>query len=77
MKKLTLILTFVFGVAMIAPAFAVDPVKKVDQKECAKTCTKEVKTCCPGGEKAACAKSEATTNAPAQKPVAKTSTVKK
>ncbi|MEI7420627.1 MAG: hypothetical protein WCK18_00975 [Prolixibacteraceae bacterium] len=60
MKKLALVLTFVFGVAMIAPAFAADPVKKVDQKECAKTCAKEGKSCCAAGEKAACAKSETT-----------------
>ena len=62
MKKLALVLTFVFGVAMIAPAFAADPVKKVDQKECAKTCAKEGKSCCAAGEKPACAKSETTTN---------------
>ena len=38
MKKLAVVLTFVFGVAMIAPAFAADPVKK----EAAKTeCTKD------------------------------------
>lgn len=77
MKKLALVLTFVFGVAMIAPAFAVDPVKKVDQKECAKTCAKEGKSCCPAGEKAACAKSEATTNTPAPKTVSKTVPPKK
>ena len=42
MKKLALVLTFVFGVAMIAPAFATDPVKK----EAAKTeCTKDAKGC--------------------------------
>ena len=74
MKKLALVLTFVFGVAMIAPAFAADPVKKVDQKECAKTCAKEGKSCCAAGEKAACAKSETTakTTTPAPKAEAKT-----
>jgi len=42
MKKLALVLTFVFGVAMIAPAFAADPVKK----EAPKTeCTKDAKGC--------------------------------
>lgn len=74
MKKLALVLTFVFGVAMIAPAFAVDPVKKADPKECAKTCTKEGKSCCAAGEKTACTASEATkkaTPAQAQTPATK------
>ena len=58
MKKLALVLTFAFAVAMVAPAFAADPVKKADPKECAKTCAAEGKSCCAAGEKAACAKSE-------------------
>ncbi len=50
MKKLAIVLTFVFGVAMIAPAFAADPVKK----EAAKTeCTKDGKACTKDG-KASC-----------------------
>lgn len=51
MKKLALALTFVFSVAMIAPAFAVDPVKK----EAAKTeCSKEQKAACAKDGKACC-----------------------
>lgn len=75
MKKLALVLTFAFAVAMIAPAFAADPVKKADPKECAKTCAAAGKSCCAAGEKAACAKSET----PAQKatPAPKASEVKK
>jgi hypothetical protein len=66
MKKLALVLTFVFGVAMIAPAFAADPVKKEPAKtECSKdskACAKEGKSCCKAGEaekkdgKACCSK---------------------
>ena len=66
MKKLALVLTFVFGVAMIAPAFAQAPVtKKSDAKtECpkdAKACAKEGKACCKAAAekkegKACCAK---------------------
>jgi hypothetical protein len=65
MKKLALVLTFVFGVAMIAPAFAADPVKKEAKTECtkdSKACAKEGKSCCKAGEtaktdgKACCAK---------------------
>ena len=65
MKKLAIVLTFVFGVAMIAPAFAADPVKKEAKTECtkdSKACTKEGKACCKAGEaekkdgKACCAK---------------------
>jgi hypothetical protein len=66
MKKLAIVLTFVFGVAMIAPAFAADPVKKEAAKtECTKdgkACTKDGKACCKAGEaaksdgKACCAK---------------------
>lgn len=70
MKKLALVLTFVFGVAMIAPAFAADPQKtpvKVEKKDCAATCAKEGKACCAAGEKAPCAASEANKKAaPAQ-----------
>ena len=43
MKKLALVLTFVFGVAMIAPAFAADPVKKDATKT---ECTKDAKGAC-------------------------------
>jgi len=46
MKKLALVLTFVFGVAMIAPAFAADPVKKEVKKECTMTCSKDAKAAC-------------------------------
>jgi hypothetical protein len=54
MKKLALVLTLVFGVAMIAPAFASDPVKK----EAAKTeCTKDAKGgCAKDCAKACCSK---------------------
>ena len=65
MKKLALVLTIVFGVAMIAPAFAADPVKKEAKTECtkdSKACAKEGKACCKAAEtaksegKACCAK---------------------
>ncbi|HWS01527.1 MAG TPA: hypothetical protein VN249_12980 [Prolixibacteraceae bacterium] len=57
MKKLAIVLTFVFGVAMIAPAFAQEAkkaeVKKENKdekgcaKDCSKTCSsKEAKACC-------------------------------
>jgi hypothetical protein len=57
MKKLAIVLTFVFAAAMIAPAFAEDVPKKAEvkkeaadkscAKECAKTCSsKEAKACC-------------------------------
>ena len=51
MKKLALVMTFVFGVAMIAPAFAADPQKKAEtKKECAATCKDaKVGTCCKAG----------------------------
>jgi len=58
MKKLALVLSFVFCAAMIAPAFAVDQPKKAEvkkesakdakgscAKDCAKTCEKSGKTC--------------------------------
>jgi hypothetical protein len=56
MKKLALVLTFVFGVAMIAPAFAQDKKAEVKKecakdakagcsKECAKACEKAGKAC--------------------------------
>lgn len=64
MKKLALVLTFVFGVAMIAPVFAADPVKKEAKTECpkdGKACTKDSKACCKAAAenkdgKACCAK---------------------
>ena len=56
MKKLAVLLTFVFAVAMIAPAFAQDKKAEVKKetkdekacsKECAKACaSKETKACC-------------------------------
>lgn len=57
MKKLAIVLSFVFASAMIAPAFAQTPKKaevkkeatteKGCAKECAKTCSsKEAKACC-------------------------------
>ncbi len=60
MKKLALVLSFVFCAAMIAPAFAVDPVKTktADKTECAKACAKDGKTCTKEG--AACCKAGAT-----------------
>ncbi|MEI6274644.1 MAG: hypothetical protein WCP08_01580 [Prolixibacteraceae bacterium] len=70
MKKLALVLTFVFGVAMIAPAFAADPVKKEGTKtECTKDakggCAKECKSaCCSKDAKAGEAKA---TSKPADK----------
>lgn len=66
MKKLALVMSFVFAAAMIAPAFAADPVKKEPAKtECSKdskACAKEGKSCCKAGAtektdgKACCAK---------------------
>jgi hypothetical protein len=53
MKKLALVLTFAFGVAMIAPAFAADPVKKAEVK---KECTKDGKACAKDCTKACCSK---------------------
>jgi len=49
MKKLALVLSFVFCAAMIAPAFAADPVKTAAKTECAKdgkTCSKDCKKAC-------------------------------
>lgn len=70
MKKLALALTFVFAVAMVAPAFAVDTKKapvKVEKKDCAATCSKEGKgSCCKAGEAAACPAKQG------EKPAAKT-----
>lgn len=59
MKKLALALTFVFAIAMVAPAFAEQkPVAKketVKKTDCSATCKKEAKTaCCKAGEAAAC-----------------------
>jgi len=68
MKKLALVLTFIFAAAMIAPAFAADPPKKNAEKAVvAKETPKEVKGCssecakaCEKKEGAACcAKKEA------------------
>ncbi|MCK9639883.1 MAG: hypothetical protein M0R39_08235 [Prolixibacteraceae bacterium] len=58
MKKLALVLSFVFCAAMIAPAFAADPVKPAAKTECTKdgkACSKECKKACCG-DKAAGAK---------------------
>lgn len=53
MKKLALVLTFVFSVAMIAPAFA----QKTDGKaEVKKECTKDSKGCSKDCKKACCSK---------------------
>ena len=61
MKKLALVLSFVFCAAMIAPAFAADPVVKPAAKtECAKACAKDGKTCTKEG--AACCKAGAPSN---------------
>ena len=77
MKKLAIVLTFVFGVAMIAPAFAGDPVQKKDaKKECSATCPKDGKACCAAGAKASCAKPEAKSEAKTA-PVAKSEANKK
>lgn len=65
MKKLALVLSFVFCAAMIAPAFAADPVVKKAEvkkecvkdakggcsKDCAKACEKSGKTCVKSAEK--------------------------
>ncbi len=66
MKKLALVLSFVFAAAMIAPAFAQDKTAKADvKKECtkdAKACAKDGKACCKDAAadkkdgKACCAK---------------------
>ena len=53
MKKLALVLSFVFCAAMIAPAFAQDK----DKKPVAPTeCTKDGKACSKDCKKACCAK---------------------
>ena len=72
MKKLALVLSFVFAAAMIAPAFAADPVKKSTESTKA-TCTKEAAKDCAAtcakaaGDKkeaaACCSKKEATPTA--------------
>ncbi|MCE1197754.1 MAG: hypothetical protein LWW85_02190 [Marinilabiliales bacterium] len=53
MKKLAIVMTFVFGAALVAPAFAADPVKKSEPKtECtkdSKACAKDGKSCCKAG----------------------------
>lgn len=56
MKKLALVLSFVFAVAMIAPAFAADPPKtKTVAKEAAKDCSATcAKACGEKKEAAAC-----------------------
>jgi hypothetical protein len=71
MKKLALVMAFVFSAAMIAPAFAADPVKKEPAKTT--TCAKEAKGCSAECAKA-CGNKEAvptakktTTSAPAAK----------
>ena len=52
MKKLALVLSFVFCAAMIAPAFAADPVKPAAKTEC----TKDGKACSKDCKKACCDK---------------------
>lgn len=64
MKKLALVLTFVFGVAMIAPAFAQDATKKAEvKKECSKDakagCSKECAKACSAKDAKACDKKAA------------------
>jgi len=73
MKKLAIVLSFVFAAAMIAPAFAADPVKKStdkavvakettkDGKACASECAK---TCGEKKEAACCSKKEEAKAAP-------------
>ena len=69
MKKLALVLTFVFGVAMIAPAFAADPVKKDATKT---ECTKDAKGACSKDcKKACCSKDAKATDKKDAKPEAK------
>jgi hypothetical protein len=59
MKKLALALTFVFGVAMIAPAFAIDKPKEGKKVEVAKTCTgTDAKAGCSKECAKACEKAE-------------------
>ena len=59
MKKLALVLTFIFAAAMIAPAFAADPPKKNSEKAVvAKETPKEGKACSAECAKA-CEKKEA------------------
>lgn len=53
MKKVALVLAFTFGVAMLAPAFAADPVKKAEVK---KECTKDAKGCSKDCTKPCCNK---------------------
>ncbi len=77
MKKLAIVLSFVFAAAMIAPAFAADPVKKpADKAVVAKEGAKEgkgcasdcAKTCGDKKEAASCCSSKtASTPAPAKK----------
>ena len=69
MKKLALVLTFVFGVAIIAPAFAADPVKNEGTKT---ECTKDAKgTCSKDCKKACCSKDAKSGDAKTAKPEAK------
>ena len=65
MKKLALVLTFIFAAAMIAPAFAADPPKKNAEKAVVaketpkggKGCSAEcAKACSSKDAKACCAK---------------------
>jgi hypothetical protein len=69
MKKLAVLLTFVFAVALVAPAFAADPVKK----EATKTeCTKDAKgNCSKDCKKACCNKDAKAADAKTAKPEAK------
>jgi len=68
MKKLAVLLTFVFAVATIAPAFAADPVKK----EATKTeCSKEAKAACAKEGKKACCSADAKSDTKVEKPAPK------
>jgi hypothetical protein len=69
MKKLAVLLTFVFAVATIAPAFAADPVKKEGTKT---ECSKEAKAACAKeGTKACCSKDAKACDAKVEKPAPK------
>jgi len=68
MKKLAVLLTFVFAVATIAPAFAADPVKK----EATKTeCTKDAKGGCAKDCTKACCSKDAKGDTKVEKPAPK------
>lgn len=67
MKKLAVLLTFVFAVATIAPAFADDKPKAP-----ATECSKEAKAACAKeGAKACCSKDAKTADTKVEKPAPK------